>query len=63
VRRWVSQIQRQRDDYAGHVLSIREGDLRALALLHDTTPQEFSERLRGWGVLRTEFDESEEKTE
>jgi transcriptional regulator with XRE-family HTH domain len=63
VRRWVSQIQRQRDDYAGRVLSIREGDLRALALLHDTTPQEFSERLRGWGVLGTEFEEPEEKPE
>ncbi len=59
VRRWVAQIQRQRDDYAGQVLSIRDGDLRALALLHDTTPQEFSERLRGWGVLETNFGEEE----
>ncbi len=59
MRRWVAQIQRQRDDYAGQVLSIRDGDLRALALLHDTTPQEFSERLRGWGVLETNFGEEE----
>lgn len=64
VRRWVAQIQRQRDDYAGRVLSIRDGDVRALALLHDTTPQEFAERLRNWGVLETSFaEESEEPPE
>lgn len=60
VRRWVAQIQRQRDDYAGQVLSIRDGDLRALALLHDTTPQEFADRLRAWGVLETTFADAEE---
>ncbi len=59
VRRWVAQIQRQRDDYAGRVLSIRDGDVRALALLHDTTPQDFAERLRNWGVLETSFAEEE----
>lgn len=55
LRRWVAQIQRQRDDYAGRVLSIRDSDLRALALLHDTTPAELADRLRGWGVLETTY--------
>ncbi|MGF7238130.1 MAG: transcriptional regulator [Frankia sp.] len=60
LRRWVAQIQRQRDDYAGRVLSIRDSDLRALALLHDTSPVDLAERLRSWGVLETNFPPEDE---
>lgn len=51
LRRWVERIRRQRDDYAGRVLSIRYGDLTALAVLHATTPAGLTDRLRIWGVL------------
>jgi predicted methyltransferase len=41
----------QRGDYNGRVLTIREDDLMALALLYQTTADELSRRLTDWGLI------------
>jgi transcriptional regulator with XRE-family HTH domain len=51
LRRFTGLICRQRGDYNGRVLSLRGGDLRTLAVLYDTTPDDLTERLREWNVL------------
>lgn len=51
LRRWVAGIQRERGDYAGRVLSIREGDLRALATLYTLDCDQLLDMLRRWEVL------------
>jgi hypothetical protein len=56
LRRWVATIQGERDDYAGHVLSIRHGDLRALATLYTLPPEALLEQLRHWDVLDARTD-------
>lgn len=42
---------RGRGDYAGRVLTIRDGDLRALATLYAITPSQFIEMLQQWATL------------
>ncbi|MGX7679555.1 helix-turn-helix domain-containing protein [Jatrophihabitans sp. DSM 45814] len=49
--RYAQSIQRQRGDYGNKVLSIRGEDLRALALMFDTSLEKLTERLIDWGVL------------
>lgn len=49
--RYAQSIQRQRGDYGNKVLSIRGEDLRALALMFDTSLDRLTEKLIGWGVL------------
>lgn len=49
--RYAQSIQRQRGDYGNKVLSIRGEDLRALALMFDTTLEQLTDRLTSWGVL------------
>lgn len=49
--RYVAAIQAQRGDYNGRVLTLRHEDLRALALLYDTSPALLIEQLAEWGVL------------
>jgi transcriptional regulator with XRE-family HTH domain len=49
--RYAQSIQRQRGDYGNKVLSIRGEDLRALALMFDTSLEQLTERLISWGVL------------
>jgi transcriptional regulator with XRE-family HTH domain len=49
--RYAQSIQRQRGDYGNKVLSIRGEDLRALALMFDTSLEKLTERLISWGVL------------
>src|SRR3954462_14769196 len=44
-------IQSQRGDYNGKVLSIRQDDLRTLAVIYDMPPAMLAEELIGWGVL------------
>ncbi|ORT47058.1 hypothetical protein KBI5_21825, partial [Frankia sp. KB5] len=44
-------IQRERGDYAGRVLSIREGDLRTLATLYTLDRNQLLDRLQQWEVL------------
>ncbi|ABW12490.1 transcriptional regulator, XRE family [Parafrankia sp. EAN1pec] len=51
LRRWVAEIQRERDDYAGRVLSIREGDLRTLATLYALDRNQLLDMLQQWKVL------------
>jgi transcriptional regulator with XRE-family HTH domain len=48
--RYLTQIQRQRQDYNGRVLTIRREDLRALACMFETTPQQLQRRLQDMGV-------------
>ena len=52
LARYAATIQAQRGDYNGRVLSIRQDDLRTLAVIYDEPP---SHAHRGsssaWGVL------------
>ena len=54
LSRFTHAIQIQRGDYNGRVLTIREDDLMALALLYQTTSDELSRRLADWGLLYSE---------
>jgi transcriptional regulator with XRE-family HTH domain len=51
LARFTHAIQIQRGDYNGRVLTIREDDLMALALLYQTSAAELSKRLAEWGLL------------
>ncbi|MEP6761200.1 MAG: transcriptional regulator, partial [Sporichthyaceae bacterium] len=44
----------QRGDYNGRVLSIRQDDLRTLAVIYDESPSMLTEQLIAWGVLNPE---------
>ena len=50
LRRDLETIQVQRGDFNRRVLSIRNEDLRALAVVHDTTAAELLDELRRMGV-------------
>ena len=54
LSRYASAIQAQRGDYNGRVLSIRQDDLRTLAVIYDESPSVLTDRLVGWGVLNAE---------
>src|ERR1022692_1093351 len=43
-----------RGDYNGRVLSIRQEDLRSLAVIYDKSPIDLTEELISWGVLDSE---------
>jgi transcriptional regulator with XRE-family HTH domain len=49
--RYAAAIQSQRGDYNGKVLSIRQEDLRTLAVIYDKPPGVITEDLISWGVL------------
>jgi transcriptional regulator with XRE-family HTH domain len=49
--RYTAAIQEQRGDYNGRVLTIREADVRSLALLYDETPAVLTQRLDSWGLI------------
>ena len=51
LSRFTTAIQIQRGDFNGRVLTIREDDLMALALLYQTTADDLSRRLNDWGLL------------
>ena len=51
LRRYLETIQVQRGDFNRRVLSVRNEDLRALAVIHDTTPESLTDELRREGVL------------
>ena len=51
LARYAATIQGQRGDYNGRVLSIRQEDLRSLAVIYDATPSALTEQLIDWGVL------------
>ena len=54
LARYAATIQAQRGDYNGRVLSIRQDDLRTLAVIYDETPSMLTEQLITWGVLNPE---------
>ncbi|HLI75248.1 MAG TPA: transcriptional regulator [Acidimicrobiales bacterium] len=45
LRRFVNMIQVQRQDFNGHVLTLRAGDARAIACLFGVTPDALGKRL------------------
>lgn len=51
LRRYLETIQIQRGDFNRQVLSIRGEDLRALAVIHDSTPEQLVDELRELGVV------------
>lgn len=51
LRRYCESIQIQRGDFNRRVLSIRGDDLRALAVILDTTPQQLVDELRDLGAV------------
>ncbi len=51
VRRYCESIQLQRGDYNRQMLSIRGEDVRALAVIMDTSPDDLVDELRSAGVL------------
>ena len=54
LARYAATIQSQRGDYNGKVLSIRQDDLRTLAVIYDQRPSVLTEQLISWGVLNAE---------
>jgi transcriptional regulator with XRE-family HTH domain len=54
LARYAATIQSQRGDYNGRVLSIRQDDLRTLAVIYDQPPSVLTEQLITWGVLNPE---------
>ena len=54
LARYAATIQAQRGDYNGRVLSIRQDDLRTLAVIYDETPSQLTEQLITWGVLNAD---------
>jgi transcriptional regulator with XRE-family HTH domain len=51
LQRYIAAIQAQRGDYNGRILSIRQEDLRTLAVMYDRRPSQLAEELIAWGVL------------
>jgi hypothetical protein len=51
LRRYLAMIQVQRQDFNGRVLTIRRDDLRAIACILDTPPDQATERLEQLGLL------------
>ena len=54
LARYAAAIQAQRGDYNGRVLSIRQDDLRTLAVIYDEAPSQLADQLITWGVLNPE---------
>jgi transcriptional regulator with XRE-family HTH domain len=54
LARYAATIQSQRGDYNGRILSIRQDDLRTLAVIYDQSPSVLTEQLITWGVLNPE---------
>ena len=54
LARYAAAIQAQRGDYNGRILSIRQDDLRTLAVIYDEPPGVLADQLVAWGVLKSE---------
>jgi transcriptional regulator with XRE-family HTH domain len=52
LRRYCESIQLQRGDFNRRVLSVRGEDVRALAVIHESSPDELVTELRELGVLQ-----------
>jgi transcriptional regulator with XRE-family HTH domain len=53
LARYAASIARQRGDYNGRILTVRQDDLRALAIIYDETPSRLAAELVELGVLRS----------
>jgi transcriptional regulator with XRE-family HTH domain len=53
LARYAATIQAQRGDYNGRVLSIRQDDMRTLAVIFDEPPSLLAQRFVSWGVLNS----------
>src|SRR5689334_15968768 len=62
LTRYAATIQAQRGDYNGKVLSIRQDDMRTLAVIYDESPTTLTERFISWGVLNPEAKGDVEET-
>lgn len=51
LARFARAIQVQRGDFNGRVLTLREDDLLALALMYQTSGEDLANRLDRWGLL------------
>lgn len=51
LRRFVTMIQVERDDFGNKMMSLRAEDLRALAIVYDMPVDEFFEQLLEWELL------------
>ena len=51
LARYAAAIQSQRGDYNGRILSVRQDDLRTLAVIYDEAPGALADQLVAWGVL------------
>ena len=54
LQRFGASIQRQRGDIGNRTLTVRQDDLRSLALMYDLTVEGLTERLMRWQVLAPE---------
>ncbi len=52
LSRFVATVQAQRGDYNGKMLSIRQDDLRTLAVIYAEAPSQVVDRMQLWGILR-----------
>lgn len=52
LSRFVATVQAQRGDYNGKMLSIRQDDLRTLAVIYAEAPSQVADRMEMWGILR-----------
>jgi transcriptional regulator with XRE-family HTH domain len=57
LARYVATIARQRGDYNGRILTVRQDDLRTLAIIYDETPARLAAELIELGVLRSGSDD------
>jgi transcriptional regulator with XRE-family HTH domain len=54
LQRFGASIQRQRGDIGNRTLTVRQDDLRSLALMYDMTVEGLTDRLVRWQVLAPE---------
>lgn len=52
LARFIATVQAQRGDYNGKMLSIRQDDLRTLAVIYAEAPSQVVDRMEMWGILR-----------
>lgn len=53
LSRFVANVQAQRGDYNGRVLTLRSADLSTLSLIYDRSESELLAYLLSWGVVST----------
>ena len=62
LARYAAALQSQRGAHNGKTLTIRNQDLRFLAIIYDTSPQELMDQLMKWKVLRAGNERHVKKT-